>query len=305
MRFCVLASGSSGNASLLVDRGFGVLLDLGLGPRTLADRLEQVGASWDDVHAALLTHVHGDHCNDNTLAFLQKRNIPLFCHKSHARALRYQRLGLPEDWDGRHLRFYEIDQELTLTDGLRCLPLRLKHDGGVTCGFRLEGGPDSLGQGWALGYAADLGSWDQGLVERLANVDVLALEFNHDELMEKRSCRTRALIQRVLSDHGHLSNDQAAELLVEVLAHSHPGRLQYVVQLHLSRQCNRRELALVAARRVLQGGAATIGVHPASQDAPLPWLTIRPGAAPARIRVSAARVPALAVEQPWLPGWDP
>src|SRR5262249_10105452 len=61
VQFAVLASGSSGNATLIRSGGAGLLVDLGIGPRTIAQRLESVGASWDHVGAAVLTHTHGDH----------------------------------------------------------------------------------------------------------------------------------------------------------------------------------------------------------------------------------------------------
>ena len=68
LRFTVLASGSSGNASLIEADGFGLLLDAGLGPRILGGRLRQIGLSWSHVHAALLTHTHSDHWSDRTFA---------------------------------------------------------------------------------------------------------------------------------------------------------------------------------------------------------------------------------------------
>jgi hypothetical protein len=52
-RFTVLASGSSGNATLLELNGFGLLIDCGLNPRMLSARLATIGASWDSAHAVL------------------------------------------------------------------------------------------------------------------------------------------------------------------------------------------------------------------------------------------------------------
>jgi phosphoribosyl 1,2-cyclic phosphodiesterase len=296
MRYCVLASGSSGNASLLSEGGFGLLLDLGVGPRTLARRLDAIGASWDDIHAALLTHVHTDHWNENTFANLKRQNIPLFCHSSHAAALQYESPVFLDLLDNDRVRFYEVDDTFVLAGGIACRPLQLKHDGGVTCGFRFDGGPDQLGQTWALAYAADLGSWDLALADSLANVDVLALEFNHDERMEKQSGRALSLIRRVLGDHGHLSNRQAAELLTAVLARSASGRLQHVVQLHLSRQCNRPELARRAVSKLCQERSQAIQLHTAEQDCPGEWLTVEP--VPAETQIT------LSYEQLWLPGWE-
>jgi hypothetical protein len=134
----------------------------------------------------------------------------------------------------------------------------------------------------------------------LLNVDVLALEFNHDENMEKASGRAESLIRRVLGDHGHLSNDQAAELLAEVLARSAPRRLQHLVQLHPSQQCNRPKLAQAVARKVFRDHDPTIQVHTAKQARPGAWLTLSPPSA----RKMKKEQMAFSDQQPWLPGWD-
>src|SRR5438874_2355413 len=82
-----LASGSAGNASLVEADDFGLLLDAGLGPRVLASRLADAGASWSSVHAVVITHTHSDHWDDATLTQLWKRRIPLHCHASHRPSL--------------------------------------------------------------------------------------------------------------------------------------------------------------------------------------------------------------------------
>src|SRR5881392_3820557 len=127
MRFCVLASGSSGNASLLRAGGFGLLLDLGLGPRTFGRRMGDVGASWDDVSAAILTHVHGDHWNENTFAHLERRKVPLYCHRSHAGALKSDSSTFASLLENDLVRFYEIAREVCLGDAVTCLPVALRH----------------------------------------------------------------------------------------------------------------------------------------------------------------------------------
>src|SRR5579871_4241712 len=88
MRFTVLASGSSGNASLVQTAGFGVLIDVGLGPRQIASRLAQIGLSWSAVQAVLLTHTHSDHWKETTLLQLHRYKIPLWCHAGHHTVLR-------------------------------------------------------------------------------------------------------------------------------------------------------------------------------------------------------------------------
>ncbi len=175
-----------------------------------------------------------------------------------------------------------------LGPGCRCEPLALKHDGGITCGFRIEGPADVFGRCWALAYAADLGSWDCGLARRLADVDVLALEFNHDVALQYASGRSPRLIRRVLGDHGHLSNTQAAALFAEVLRQSDAGRLQHLVQLHLSRQCNRSELAQRAAETVIRATGLSVTVYTTSQDIAGPPVAFGDTLAPVRRRRTAS-----------------
>src|SRR5262249_30344564 len=79
-RFTVLASGSSGNAALLETDGFGLLIDCGLHPRQLSNRLRKAGAAWEKANPVILPHTHGDHCKDLTLADLGSRKIPLYAH---------------------------------------------------------------------------------------------------------------------------------------------------------------------------------------------------------------------------------
>jgi glyoxylase-like metal-dependent hydrolase (beta-lactamase superfamily II) len=86
-RFTVLASGSSGNASLLEWDGFGLLIDCGLPPRELGRRLAAVGRGWEHVSAVLLTHTHGDHWNRFTLGHLARLRRPLVAHPRHHDAL--------------------------------------------------------------------------------------------------------------------------------------------------------------------------------------------------------------------------
>ena len=141
----------------------------------------------------------------------------------------------------------------------------------------------------------------------LADVDVLAVEFNHDVAMEHASGRSSRLIGRVLGDEGHLSNAQGAGLMRAVLARSEPGRLRYLVQLHLSRECNRPALAREAAQTVLDELAVRVEVHTARQDEPGATLHLGTGAAVRRrprgvAGTRVARRPSAA--HPRLPGLD-
>src|SRR5438874_2258436 len=81
--------------------------------------------------------------------------------------------------------------------GLTCRPLPVQHDSEPTFGFRFAGSPDLFGPTWSLGYLSDLGCWTDELVQSVAGVDVLAVEFNHDVRLERQSRRPAHLIARV------------------------------------------------------------------------------------------------------------
>jgi len=273
-RWTVLASGSSGNASLLELDGGALLVDIGLGPRQLARRLQEIGSAWQRVRGVVLTHTHSDHWSARSLARLGELRVPFFCHAEHLRPLNRQ---CPEfqclQFAGL-VKTYATGRIFEPVPGISCRALELKHDGGATFGFRIEAEPDATGPNWAVGYVADLGSWEASLPRDLADVDVLALEFNHDVELQLASGRARWLIQRVLGEFGHLSNAQGARLLEECAGHSTPGRLQHVIQLHLSRDCNRPSLAAAAALGVIERRNLGAALHTSSQDVPGPtiWL---------------------------------
>lgn len=273
-RWAVLASGSGGNASLLELDGAGLLVDIGLGPRQLDGRLQDVGFGWDRIRGVVLTHTHTDHWSARSLARLAELRVPFFCHAEHRRPLGRE---CPE-FQGLQfaglVKTYSPGRTFEPVPGARCRALALKHDGGATFGFRIEAEESSARPGWAIGYAADLGSWEASLPRDLANVDVLALEFNHDVELQLASGRARWLINRVLGDFGHLSNAQGARLLEECAGHSTPGRLRHVIQLHLSQECNRPALAVAAARDVIERRKLKAALHTASQDVPGPTISL-------------------------------
>lgn len=305
MRFTVLASGSSGNATLVQSAGFGVLIDVGLGPRQIAGRLAQVGLSWSVVQAVLLTHTHSDHWKEATLLHLHRYMIPLWCHAGHHTVLRTYSDGFLAMQAAGLVRSFEPNLEFELSPQLRCRPLPVRHDGGATFGFRLQSCGDLFGHGSAIGYVADLGCWDDELAAQLADVDLLAVEFNHDVAMQQASGRTQRLIQRILGEDGHLSNTQAAALVRAVLERTTAGRLRHLVQLHLSRECNRPALAREAARMLLAELGLSIGLQTAEQDAASAILHLNAGASPTRARRSPKRrFTAAKPIQPMLPGLD-
>ena len=319
--FTVLASGSSGNASVLEVDDARVLIDCGIGPRQLADRLRTVGLSWPDISAVILTHTHGDHWRETTFKHIGKYRIPFFCHSHHARCLQREAESFQKLADSGLVRTYKEASSIDFGSGLVGWPIPVSHDGGPTFGFRFVARKTDGTAPIVAAFLTDLGTWTPELVQIVANVNLLALEFNHDVEMELSSGRSSHLIARVLGKNGHLSNEQAALFLKEVLLASKPGRLQHLVQLHLSRDCNHPDLAVAAVRQVLQEAACCAAVVTADPDVPSDRLQVAVGTVeqdetselnaestvanfPAVVSTGArGRAPRYSSLQPFLPGF--
>jgi phosphoribosyl 1,2-cyclic phosphodiesterase len=308
-RFTVLASGSSGNAALLEVDGFGLLIDCGLHSRFLSARLAAIGRNWDHVHAAVLTHTHGDHWKDTCLADFRSRKVPLYAHPMHLNHFATAAPSFGPLKAAGFARPYADGERFMIAPGLTATPAWVSHDSDPTFAFRFDYA-DGDGLVWSVGYASDLGVASAELVTAFAGVDVLAVEYNHCERMERASPRPAFLVQRVLGDEGHLSNRQAAEFTRAVAARSGPGFPSHLVQLHLSRDCNHPFLAEAAGRNALADLNPSAVVLTAKQDAPARSIELarRPDAA-ARLaaRADAAVVPFPArpvPARPVLPGFE-
>jgi Beta-lactamase superfamily domain len=283
VQFHVLASGSAGNACVLDVGGFGVLIDFGLPPRLLEPRLRKARLSWNRIDAVVLTHTHGDHWRPATLTQLARRRVPIYCHAEHVKAIDGGRRAFAALSAAGLIRYYEPGERVALHPKCQCVPIAVDHDDPMTCGFRFDG--VLRGTPWAVAYAADLGSWRPALAKHFADVDLLALEFNHDVPMQLGSGRHPLLIRRVLGDNGHLSNEQAAALLSAIVKTSAPGRLTDLVQLHLSQDCNRADLAEAAARQVLERLGVEMAVHTTDRRRVGPSIAIGPARAQTRKHV--------------------
>jgi phosphoribosyl 1,2-cyclic phosphodiesterase len=274
VQFAVLASGSRGNSSLVRGRGAGLLIDAGIGPKVIGERLESVGATWSRIAAAVLTHTHGDHVDAAAFAEMARRHITLYCHEGHRQALSAN-TGFQKLENARLVRHYDEGPFLT-PSGIRLEPIELRHDGGPTFGFRIEASSARRQRPVSIGYLADTGCWSQAMADRLIDVDVLGVEFNHDVALQLSAPRPEFLIERNLSDQGHLSNQQGAELIQAVLSRSRAGALRHVVLLHLSEQCNQPRLAIEAAGAALSAAGRSAKIHAARQGPAFPNLWVGP-----------------------------
>jgi phosphoribosyl 1,2-cyclic phosphodiesterase len=257
MRFAVLGSGSGGNATVIEAGGSRVLVDAGLSAKQIAVRLEHMGISLASLDAILLTHEHGDHIR-GLKVLMKSLNAPIYANPATSHVVR-------EGIAGAKWKIFENGTRFTI-GGLEIDSFAVPHDAVDPVGFVFGDGDHRFG------LLSDSGHVTRPMIERLRGIDALFVEANYDDaLLEADMKRPWSTKQRIASRHGHLSNAQTAALVAEL----HSSGLQQVVLGHLSRDCNRPDLAISTISSV---STATLSVCCAGQDEPCGWHQLKPSA---------------------------
>jgi|GEM_PF-280773 len=281
MEWIILESGSTGNASVLRWQGRALLVDGGIAPSRLHSALRRHRIDPNEVSGLIVSHIHADHCHVGLVRDILFRDLPVFAHESHFGDLA-ARAGLTT-YLRKKLVPLKIGQVNRLFPGWEALSHPIPHGDMINQAFVFELDHGLFEPGLRLGYMTDLGVWDEAIARFAANCDLLGLEFNHDETMQLRSGRPWFLIQRNLGDGGHLSNTQAGQCLARIRELSQSRPLKGVVQLHLSRSCNKIQLARKAVRALKASPASGSTL---TDRVPRLW-TCEPGTASLRIAWSA------------------
>ena len=256
LRFAVLGSGSSGNSAVVCHGATRVLIDAGLSARQLEQRLLALGIDPDSIQAVVLTHEHGDHVGGLDV-FCRKRPLPIYGTRDTCTVV-------GEGLKSRvHWQKFEAGQAFTVGP-LAFDSFSVPHDAVDPVGFVVS----DPAAGARVGILSDVGQVTTLIRDRLRSIDTLFVEANYDEtLLQNDTKRPWATKQRISSRHGHLSNDQAAELIVSVAT----DRLHRVVLGHLSRDCNTPEVAIRAIHgQLVKAGFAEVHVECACPKTPLP-----------------------------------
>lgn len=252
LKLHVLASGSKGNAAIIENTrtGQGVLVDCGLCKRDFLERCDQAGFDPATLQAVLITHEHSDHTKGLgvVLRGLAKQSVHLRLLTSPA--VRDASAPIGEVLQQGLCDFTPFKAGDALqTAGMDIRVFATSHDAAESFGFRFQC------EGDAIGYITDTGIVPLPARQALEGVRILALEANHDRRMLEEGDYPYHLKARIASDTGHLSNDQAAAELLQLLH----GGLQAVVAMHVSQNNNTYR----APREALAAALAGAG-HPAT-----------------------------------------
>ncbi len=213
-----------------------------------------VGRSAADVDAVLLTHEHDDHSR-GACRFACRHQVPVHGTRGTCRGPRLGELGA-------FARPMAPGVPLAVA-GFRIEVFPVLHDAREPVGIVVESNDGSR-----LGLAVDLGRRTAEAWRSLQDLDVLLLESNHDLDMLRTGPYPWRVKERVASARGHLSNEQTAAGLDELLS----DRLSWVVLCHLSETNNSPAVAAASVRPVLDRRGSSARLVVAEQHRPGPWL---------------------------------
>jgi len=236
IRFCPIASGSSGNCVYVGSENTHLLVDAGLSGKRIENALSQINVS--NLTGILITHEHSDHVSG--AGILSRRfNLPIYATpKTWRYFLRHGTIGnVAEEFQ----KIIEPNETLTIGD-IDVLPFDIPHDASQPVGYNLRCREFKAAVATDIGYVTDT------IRNLLRDVNVLLIESNHDIEMLQNGRYPRMLKERVMGSRGHLSNVATGALLAEIAS----DVCQHVFLGHLSEENNRPMIALDTVSSVLE-----------------------------------------------------
>jgi len=231
----VFASGSSGNSLLVSEQNTGLLIDAGISMRRIQQAITLTGLGPHEIGGVLITHEHSDHILSLS-ALVSRLRLPVYAPHTVANRLRGK---YPELED----RLVVIPVGEPFSVGPLCVTaFHTPHDTDESVGYRVEGAG-------VFALATDMGCVTEEIEAGLCGADTVLIEANHDPELLISGPYPFPLKRRILSERGHLSNDDCARL-ARYLAENGTRR---IILGHLSRENNRPELALRTVSAALEG----------------------------------------------------
>lgn len=261
MKISVFSSGSSGNCELIRTKNLNILIDAGITKKQIDENLLEYDLTLNDIDVLLITHEHSDHVK-SLVSLLKYANIKTFMSRGTYYALLKENENKQASFnqlknrfnDGMIVLLNRLDnfdyEEINYLD-LKIKPIAAFHDAAECVGYVLEADEKRLG------LLTDTGYVHQKVIPYLLNLDCYILESNHDPEMLMSSSRPYYLKQRILSDHGHLSNQDSMATLVKIMG----DKTKLVMHAHISNECNLSEIVELTRKTVFnEYGISTEGI---------------------------------------------
>lgn len=244
-KFLSLGSGSSGNCYYLGWSEYGILIDAGVGIRTIKKTLREYGVSFDKIAGILVTHDHADHIK--TIGCLgDKYNIPVYATEAVHGGIQQSRYIEANLHTSRRV----IEKEVPfLINDFRITAFEVPHDSIDNVGYRIE----MNGQIFVL--ATDVGHITDKIINYVKHANHLVMETNYDEEMLQSGRYPYYLKQRITSGMGHISNRLSAEFIASI----YHKELQNIWLCHLSQDNNHPEIAYKTVEKALSDKGIIVG----------------------------------------------
>lgn len=231
MKVCILSSGSKGNSTYIETNESKILIDLGTTSLYVENALKEIGVNPKDIDLILLTHTHTDHMA-GLKVFIKKYSPKLFLTQKM-----YEDIKNDINIDNCSFidkPFYYKDAHIDF--------IKTSHDVSDSNGYIVESNDKSVV------YITDTGYINYRNEEKLKNRTFYIMESNHDVEMLKNGNYPFYLQQRILSDSGHLSNEECARYLVKYIGE----KTKEIYLAHLSDENNDPDKALNTVRGILE-----------------------------------------------------
>lgn len=239
-RFCPLFSSSGGNCVYIGTGGGGILIDIGKSARRTEKALRAIDVEPKTISAVFLTHEHSDHVAGLDV-FTKRYKIPVYSSTGTLVSLKER--GMLNEGQ----RTFAVDFSGANIGDMSIIPFRTSHDAADPFGYVVNTPDDRK-----IAVVTDTGFISHEIISAITGCDLIYIESNHDVAMLKTSAYPYPLKKRILSEKGHLSNDDCDAALTALI---NKGTTRFVLA-HLSRENNLPSLAFDSAETaMLQMGA--------------------------------------------------
>lgn len=242
-KLCSLASGSSGNCTYISNNGTGFLIDAGISYKSIYNNLKSLDICASSIKALLITHEHSDHIKCAGVVS-RKLDIPIYANENTWEAM-VQFLG---KLNSKNIRFFKTGTEFEIDDVL-VNSYNIPHDAVEPVGFTFK-----IGR-MKIGFATDLGYFSDEIKVNLKGSNLVMLESNHDVEMLKAGSYPYFLKRRILSEIGHLSNEDAGQAACGLVE----SGIKKIMLGHLSKENNFPQLAYETVKSIMGEKSIKVG----------------------------------------------
>jgi len=246
LRFQSFGSGSSGNCYFIGNASNGLLIDAGLGVRSIRKNLRNMGLDFENIWGVFVTHDHADHIKA-VGPIGEKHRVPIYTTRKVHEGIQRSYCVTEKLYSSR--KYIEKNETIEVGE-FKVTAFPVSHDATDNVGYTVEYKEKRFT------FATDLGFVGEEAATHLSKADYMVLEANYDEQMLLQGTYPAYLKNRIIAKTGHLSNDQAGLFLSE----AYNERIKHIFLCHLSRENNLPELAYTTIQNYLESKQVKVGV---------------------------------------------